>query len=146
MPIASLADYAPLNELEDAGLLQSSPSGRYMLHQTISDYARGNLTDEAPYKRMATFFIDLAEKYEQQLRWAEWRVEPSVVALELDNFHGVMDYALKCGDGKQASELLAKVVHGLERSISFRATTERHGTIMRSAWNGLKRFSNAPAP
>ncbi|MBV7333608.1 hypothetical protein KFU94_36315 [Chloroflexi bacterium TSY] len=45
-----------LDRLTDAGLLEYSGNGRYTLHQTIADYARLKLTDEAVYQRMVNYF------------------------------------------------------------------------------------------
>jgi tetratricopeptide (TPR) repeat protein/transcriptional regulator with XRE-family HTH domain len=50
-----------LDELADAGLLESSGSGRYTLHQTIADYARLQLTQTAPTERLieyANIFVE----------------------------------------------------------------------------------------
>ena len=41
-----------LDALFDAGLLESSVSGRYTLHQTIADYARLHLQDATAYERL----------------------------------------------------------------------------------------------
>ncbi|MBA2396035.1 MAG: tetratricopeptide repeat protein [Ktedonobacteraceae bacterium] len=48
-----------LDDLADAGLLESSGSGRYTLHQTIADYARLQLTETAPTER----FIEYANTF-----------------------------------------------------------------------------------
>jgi serine/threonine protein kinase/tetratricopeptide (TPR) repeat protein len=46
--------------LADAGLMESMSPGRYAFHQTITDYARASLKDDAPYQRLAAFFIEFA--------------------------------------------------------------------------------------
>ncbi len=51
-----------LDELSDAGLLESSRSGRYSLHQTIADYARTQRTGTTAYERLITYGIEYAER------------------------------------------------------------------------------------
>jgi tetratricopeptide (TPR) repeat protein len=57
-----------LDTLFDAGLLESSMSGRYTLHQTIADYARLHLKGNAAYGRLiahcTTFTEELTKDYE----------------------------------------------------------------------------------
>lgn len=50
-----------LDELTDAGLLESSGQERYTLHQTIADYARANLTDSAIAARQVAYFVNFVE-------------------------------------------------------------------------------------
>lgn len=51
-----------LDRLCDAGLVESNGPTRYMLHQTISDYARASLTDPAVSKRLITYYVRFAEE------------------------------------------------------------------------------------
>jgi tetratricopeptide (TPR) repeat protein/transcriptional regulator with XRE-family HTH domain len=51
-----------LDELSDAGLLESSRSGRYSLHQTIADYARTQRTGTAAHERLVAYGIEYAER------------------------------------------------------------------------------------
>jgi tetratricopeptide (TPR) repeat protein len=53
-----------LDTLVDSGLLESSGLGRYMLHQTISDYARSQLRDLKAFERMVEFFVSFVEDHE----------------------------------------------------------------------------------
>lgn len=50
-----------LDELSDAGLLESSGPARYTLHQTISDYAHVHLSDPQAAARLASYFIAYTE-------------------------------------------------------------------------------------
>ncbi len=50
-----------LDELTDAGLVESSGPERYTLHQTIADFARTQLTDEAVAGRFVAYFVDFVE-------------------------------------------------------------------------------------
>ena len=52
-----------LDELSDAGLLESSRSGRYSLHQTIADYARTQRTGTAAHERLVAYGIEYAERH-----------------------------------------------------------------------------------
>jgi tetratricopeptide (TPR) repeat protein/transcriptional regulator with XRE-family HTH domain len=51
-----------LDELSDAGLLESSRSGRYSLHQTIADYARTQRTGTIAHERLIAYGIEYAER------------------------------------------------------------------------------------
>ena len=52
-----------LDELTDAGLLESSGPERYTLHQTIADYARTHLTDERVTGRLVDYFVTYVEAH-----------------------------------------------------------------------------------
>lgn len=52
-----------LDELTDAGLLESSGPERYTLHQTIADYARAHLADTNVFGRLVTYFVAYAEAH-----------------------------------------------------------------------------------
>ncbi len=51
-----------LDELSNAGLLESSRSGRYSLHQTIADYARTQLTETTAHERLIAYGIEYVER------------------------------------------------------------------------------------
>jgi tetratricopeptide (TPR) repeat protein/DNA-binding XRE family transcriptional regulator len=54
-----------LDLLTDTGLLESSGSDRYSLHQTVADYARMQLREYAAYERLVTYvtlFVELHRK------------------------------------------------------------------------------------
>lgn len=53
-----------LDELSDAGLLESSGPGRYTLHQTISDYARMNLKGTTIDRRWVTSTVAYVEAHQ----------------------------------------------------------------------------------
>jgi tetratricopeptide (TPR) repeat protein len=50
--------------LADVGLLESSGSNRYTLHQIIADYAKATLKDEEAYQRMVEFFVTYVTTHE----------------------------------------------------------------------------------
>ena len=52
-----------LDELMDAGLLESSGPERYTLHQTIADYARAHLADTAAVERLVDYYVSYVETH-----------------------------------------------------------------------------------
>ena len=52
-----------LDELTDAGLLESSGPERYTLHQTIADYARAHLADTTVVERLVDYYISYVETH-----------------------------------------------------------------------------------
>src|SRR5690606_37323543 len=50
----------------NSGLLEIGEPGRYTFHQTITDYAHLQLTDEAAYERMVEFFVHYVETHETE--------------------------------------------------------------------------------
>lgn len=54
-----------LDTLTDYGLLESGGSDRYMLHQTIADYAGLKRIDGGAYERMVTFFVNYVKTHER---------------------------------------------------------------------------------
>lgn len=57
---------APVETLDilcDTGLLESNGPSRYMLHQTISDYARAALTEPMVSERLINYYVRFAEKH-----------------------------------------------------------------------------------
>jgi hypothetical protein len=53
-----------LDQLIDAGLLESAGPGRYTLQQTIVDYASTRENNTAAYERMVEYFINFVEAHE----------------------------------------------------------------------------------
>jgi len=71
-----------LDELWDAGLLESNEPGRYSLHATIADYAR-NL-DEAPLARMrlANYMLDYIREHQQDTESLKLEIANLLAALD----------------------------------------------------------------
>ena len=59
----SILPVEALDELMDAGLLESSGPERYTIHQTIADYARLHLTDASATERFVTYFVTYVEAH-----------------------------------------------------------------------------------
>ncbi|HEU5382077.1 MAG TPA: tetratricopeptide repeat protein [Ktedonobacteraceae bacterium] len=51
-----------LDKLCDAGLLESNGPSRYMLHQTIADYARSSLTEAVVSERLINYYVRFVEE------------------------------------------------------------------------------------
>ena len=71
-----------LDELTDAGLLESSGPERYTLHQTIADYARTHLTDEKVTGRLVNYFVSYVEAHAADSLALESESANIVAALE----------------------------------------------------------------
>jgi tetratricopeptide (TPR) repeat protein/transcriptional regulator with XRE-family HTH domain len=52
-----------LDELTDAGLVESIGPERYTLHQTIADYARTHLSDQQVAERLVTYYVAYVEAH-----------------------------------------------------------------------------------
>jgi tetratricopeptide (TPR) repeat protein len=73
---------AALDTLYDAGLLESSVSGRYSLHQTIADYARSHLKKTTPYERLISYFSNFVEAHKKDYALLEQESNLILAALE----------------------------------------------------------------
>jgi tetratricopeptide (TPR) repeat protein/transcriptional regulator with XRE-family HTH domain len=71
-----------LDTLFDAGLLESSISGRYTLHQTIADYARLHLEGTTAYERLITYFTGFVEEHKRDYELLEQESTIMLAALE----------------------------------------------------------------
>jgi tetratricopeptide (TPR) repeat protein/transcriptional regulator with XRE-family HTH domain len=71
-----------LDTLFDSGLLESSVSGRYTLHQTIADYARLHLEETAANERLISYFTDFVEAHKKEYELLEQESNIILAALE----------------------------------------------------------------
>ncbi len=71
-----------LDALADAGLLESSGSGRYTLHQTIADYARLQLTAAAPTERLIEYANTFVEAHKTDYELLDQESSMILAALE----------------------------------------------------------------
>jgi tetratricopeptide (TPR) repeat protein/transcriptional regulator with XRE-family HTH domain len=85
-----------LDALFDAGLLESSLSGRYTIHQTIADYARLHLQDEAVYIRFIAYFTDLTEKHSKNYELLEKESNIILAVLETAYDLGMWVLLVRC--------------------------------------------------
>ena len=72
-----------LDTLFDAGLLESSVSGRYTLHQTIADYARLHLQETTVHERLITYFTGFAEAHKKEYELLEQESNIILAVLEI---------------------------------------------------------------
>lgn len=72
-----------LDELTDAGLVESSGPERYTLHQTIADYARAHLTDTTVTGRMVAYFVAYVEAHTLDYKDLEFESNNILAALEM---------------------------------------------------------------
>jgi tetratricopeptide (TPR) repeat protein/transcriptional regulator with XRE-family HTH domain len=71
-----------LDVLIDVGLLESSGSERYTLHQTIADYARVYLQENAAYERLMTYITRYVEEHKTDYELLE--LESGIILVALD--------------------------------------------------------------
>lgn len=72
-----------LDRLCDAGLLESNGPSRYMLHQTIADYARDQLTDPSVAERLVNYYISFIEAHANQYDLLRLELSNILAALEI---------------------------------------------------------------
>jgi len=71
-----------LDLLTDTGLLESSGSDRYSLHQTIADYARLQLNDHVPHERLIAYATAFVEQHRKEYERLEVESSNILAALE----------------------------------------------------------------
>ena len=73
-----------LDQLSDAGLLESAGPGCYSLHQTIADYARVHCETQEPGRRLVQYACDLCQKqHESNITMPDQDYATVLTALEL---------------------------------------------------------------
>ena len=78
-----------LDQLSDAGLLESSGAGRYTLHQTIADYASAHLTEKTlANERLVAYVVAYLEKH---------AVDYEALEAESRNILAGLKYAFEAG-------------------------------------------------
>jgi tetratricopeptide (TPR) repeat protein/transcriptional regulator with XRE-family HTH domain len=75
-------DVDNLDLLVDASLLEYTASGRYTIHQTISDYARQHLQEKKPHKQLINFMIELVEEHKKDYELLD--LESNIILRALD--------------------------------------------------------------
>ncbi|MGZ3630746.1 MAG: tetratricopeptide repeat protein [Ktedonobacteraceae bacterium] len=89
-------DVPVLDALFDAGLLESSVSGRYTIHQTIADYARMHVRDESVYERFIAYFTDFTEEHRKNYELLEQESNVILAALETAYELGKLALLIRC--------------------------------------------------
>jgi tetratricopeptide (TPR) repeat protein/transcriptional regulator with XRE-family HTH domain len=108
-----------LDQLNDAGLLESSTSGRYTLHQTIADYARLCLSDHdarVAHERLIAYVVDFT---------AVNKKEYDLLDQELTILIAALDAALKLELRREFIQIICALVPYLQTRAQY-ALEERY--------------------
>jgi tetratricopeptide (TPR) repeat protein/transcriptional regulator with XRE-family HTH domain len=89
-------DVPILDALFDAGLLESSVSGRYTMHQTIADYARFHLQDFTVYERFISYITDFTEEHKKDYELLEQESNLILATLETAYQLGKWTQLVRC--------------------------------------------------
>jgi hypothetical protein len=84
-----------LDELIDAGLLESAGPGRYTLHQTIVDYASIREYNSAAYERMVEYFINFVEVHETDYETLDREASNVLAALQVAFERGMSTFLIR---------------------------------------------------
>ena len=89
-----------LDQLSDAGLLESAGPGCYSLHQTIADYARVHCETQEPGRRLVQYGCDLCQKqHESNITMPDQDYATVLMALEQTIQQGWLTSRLQLVDG-----------------------------------------------
>jgi tetratricopeptide (TPR) repeat protein/transcriptional regulator with XRE-family HTH domain len=99
-----------LDELCDAGLLESSEPGRYTLHQVIADYAQFHLTDREASKRLLTYCTNFVAAHTKQFELLEQESLTIVSALRIASEEEYLVGLVRC-TAAFAPYLVARGLH-----------------------------------
>jgi tetratricopeptide (TPR) repeat protein len=80
-----------LDVLSDFGLLESSSEGRYTLHQTIVDYARLHLHENAAHERLIAYIVAYLEAHKKDYELLE--LEGATILAVLESAHKLQRYS-----------------------------------------------------
>jgi tetratricopeptide (TPR) repeat protein/transcriptional regulator with XRE-family HTH domain len=122
-----------LDQLNDAGLLESSSSGRYTLHQTIADYARLRLSDSdarVAHERLVAYAVDFT---------AVNKKEYDLLDQELTILTAALDAALELEMRREFIEIICALVPYLQTRAHY-ALEERY---LRQAHEAAKRLDDS---
>ena len=72
-----------IDELIDTGMLESSSEGRYMLHQTIADYARLHQEGDEPRERLIQYAHEFVEEHRTDYEQLDMESGVIIAALEV---------------------------------------------------------------
>lgn len=72
-----------LDTLFDYGILESGGKNRYMIHQTIADYAELQRNDKGAYKLMVEYFVSFVEKHHDDFKMLEIESDNILAALQI---------------------------------------------------------------
>lgn len=106
-----------IDELVAFGLLETKPGDRFMLHQSISEFARLRLSDQTAWRRMAKWYANYSEAN-----------EANYIALdaEWDN----MQYAMNVAQDKGFMPEVLRASHALAPFLLSRNMSERAYSLL----------------
>jgi transcriptional regulator with XRE-family HTH domain/DNA polymerase III delta prime subunit len=93
--VVSDAPLELLDELIDAGFLESAGPGRYTLHQTIVDYASIREYNSAAYERMVEYFINFVEVHETDYETLDREASNVLAALQVAFERGMSTFLIR---------------------------------------------------
>jgi transcriptional regulator with XRE-family HTH domain/tetratricopeptide (TPR) repeat protein len=105
-----------LDELSDAGLLESNGPGRYTLHQTISDYARIQNEERAAQGRFVQYCIAYVKEHQN---------DNELLDPEMDNILAAFDIAYQTGRHAELLQGVDAFIHFLRIRGLHSLVTER---------------------
>jgi len=105
-----------LDELSDAGLLESSGPGRYTLHQTIADYARIQSEGSATHERFIHYCVGYVQAHQ---------TDYELLDPEISNMLAAFDVAYQTGQHRELLQGIYAFVHFLEARGLHSLATER---------------------
>ena len=123
-----------LDALFDVGLLESSVSGRYTMHQTIADYAHLHLQDVTVYERFIGYFTDFTKAHTKDYELLEQESNLILAALETAYEMGKWALLVRCACAF-APFLLVRGMYAIAREHLQRAydasmvLSDSHGMI-----------------
>ncbi len=123
-----------LDELWDAGLLESSGPGRYCLHQTIVNYARTQAENSAAQQRLVAYVVAYVDEHQQNYEMLEseanilWAAMDIAARLEMwpDLVRGgvaLVPFMYVRGLYRQADLLLQQALHATQQLPDQLAST-----------------------
>ena len=119
-----------LDELWDIGLLEASGPGRYMLHQTIVDYARSQCNNLQVGQRLIQYTVHYLQMHEQDYKSIELEVNNLLagldMAIELEMQHELFVIITNFAAYMRARSHYALADHYLQ--IAFKHATQQQNT------------------
>jgi predicted ATPase/class 3 adenylate cyclase len=103
------ADLDEITALVDWSLLKPIGDGRFLMLETIHEYARELLEQSDVRSRHLSFYLELVEEAEPQLTGPDQKAWYDRLALEQDNIREALAYACDSGDAERALMLAGSI-------------------------------------
>jgi tetratricopeptide (TPR) repeat protein/transcriptional regulator with XRE-family HTH domain len=110
-----------LDELSDAGLLESSGPGRYTLYQVLADYARTQLADQEAWQRLVSYMTDFVSAHTRDYELLEQESSNIIAALRLATSQEIHTAALVRGNAAFAPFLSDRGLHAQAEEFLLQA-------------------------